>query len=61
MDEKNGDGIRPISASVEKVDLDILDRGQVVRVFIDLILDLCPVKIIGPLIVEILCPFVGRT
>ena len=40
MNEKNGDGIRPISAGVEKVDLDILDRGQVVRVFIDLILDL---------------------
>lgn len=61
MNKENGDGIGLLSAGMEKVDLDIFDRGQIVRVLIDLILDLYPVKIIGPLIIEILCPFVGRT
>lgn len=61
MNKKDWDGIGLFSAGMDEMNLDILDRGQVVRVLVDLILDLSPVKIIDPLIIKILCPFVGGT
>lgn len=46
---------------MQEMDLDILDFAQIVRVLVDLGLDLVPVEIGLPFFKEGFCPGVGRS